>query len=68
MISFTDNGNGIADKDLAKIFEPFFSTKKGTGSGLGLWICYNIITEHGGRIGVKSKLNVGTTIQITLPF
>lgn len=68
LISFTDNGNGIADKDLAKIFEPFFSTKKGTGSGLGLWICYNIITEHGGRIGVKSKLNVGTTIQITLPF
>ena len=66
LISFTDNGYGIPDKDLPKIFEPFFSTKKGTGSGLGLWICYNIITEHAGRIDIKSKLNVGTTIQITL--
>ena len=68
LISFTDNGYGIPDKDLPKIFEPFFSTKKGTGSGLGLWICYNIITEHAGRIDIKSKLNVGTTIQITLPL
>ncbi|WKZ18190.1 MAG: PAS domain S-box protein [Candidatus Jettenia sp. CY-1] len=68
LIRFTDNGYGIPDKDLPKIFEPFFSTKKGTGSGLGLWICYNIITEHAGRIDVKSKLNMGTTIQITLPL
>ncbi len=68
LIKFTDNGCGIPDKDLPKIFEPFFSTKRGTGSGLGLWICYNIITEHAGRIDVKSKLNAGTTIQITLPL
>lgn len=68
LIRFTDNGCGIPDKDLPKIFEPFFSTKKGTGSGLGLWICYNIITEHAGRVDVKSKLNVGTTIQIMLPL
>lgn len=68
LIRFTDNDSGIPDKDLPKIFEPFFSTKKGTGSGLGLWICYNIITEHAGRINVKSKHNVGTTIQITLPL
>lgn len=67
-INFTDNGYGIPDQDVPKIFEPFFSTKKGTGSGLGLWICYNIITEHGGRIDVKTKHNVGTTIQITLPL
>lgn len=68
LITFTDNGCGIPDKDLLKVFEPFFSTKKGTGSGLGLWICYNIVTEHAGRIDVKSKLNTGTTIQITLPL
>ncbi|KHE92253.1 MAG: PAS domain S-box protein [Candidatus Scalindua rubra] len=67
-IGFTDNGCGIPEKNLTNIFEPFFSTKKGTGTGLGLWICYNIVTEHSGRISVRSKLNVGTTFNITLPF
>ncbi|GAX59154.1 signal transduction histidine kinase [Candidatus Scalindua japonica] len=68
LIEFTDNGCGIPEKDLTNIFEPFFSTKKGVGTGLGLWICYNIITEHSGRISVRSKLNVKTTFQISLPY
>ena len=67
-IEFTDSGCGIPEKDLTNIFEPFFSTKKGTGTGLGLWICYNIIAEHSGRISVRSKLNAGTTFQILLPL
>ncbi|MCF6152173.1 putative histidine kinase [Candidatus Kuenenia stuttgartiensis] len=67
-IEFADNGCGIREKDLPNIFEPFFSTKKGTGTGLGLWICYNIITEHAGKIGIKSTLNEGTTFQILLPI
>ncbi|MDR4504867.1 MAG: PAS domain S-box protein [Candidatus Scalindua sp.] len=67
-IEFTDNGCGIPEKDLTNIFEPFFSTKKGTGTGLGLWICYNIIAEHSGRISVRSRLNAGSTFQILLPL
>ncbi|OHB68930.1 MAG: hypothetical protein A2W17_06120 [Planctomycetes bacterium RBG_16_41_13] len=67
-IEFADNGCGIREKDLPNIFEPFFSTKKGTGAGLGLWICYNIIAEHAGKISVKSTLNAGTTFQIQLPI
>ncbi|OHB87269.1 MAG: hypothetical protein A3D13_08505 [Planctomycetes bacterium RIFCSPHIGHO2_02_FULL_40_12] len=67
-IEFTDNGCGIPEKDLTNIFEPFFSTKKGTGTGLGLWICYNIIIGHAGKINVKSSLDLGTTFQIILPL
>lgn len=67
-IEFTDSGCGIPEKDLSNIFEPFFSTKKGTGTGLGLWICYNIIAGHAGKINVKSSLDVGTTFQIILPL
>jgi len=67
-IEFTDNGCGIPEKDLTNIFEPFFSTKRGTGTGLGLWICYNIIAGHAGKINVKSSLDLGTTFQIILPL
>ncbi len=68
LIEFADNGCGIPEKDLTNIFEPFFSTKKGTGTGLGLWICYNIIIGHAGKINVKSNLDVGTTFQVILPL
>ncbi len=67
-IEFADNGCGIPQKDVTNIFEPFFSTKKGTGTGLGLWICYNIIAEHSGKISVRSKLNKGAAFQILLPL
>lgn len=63
-----DEGHGIARSDLARIFEPFYTTKPpGRGTGLGLSICYSIIAEHGGRIEVDSALGAGSTFRILLP-
>lgn len=66
-INITDNGKGIPAENLSKLFEPFFTSKRG-GSGLGLTATYNIITKHDGSIKVKSKENVGTSFIITLPI
>ena len=64
----SDTGVGIAPENIAKIFEPFFTTKEvGRGTGLGLAVCYGILTEHGGSLDVQSTLGVGTTFTITLP-
>lgn len=69
VLEVQDTGVGIAPEDLSKIFEPFFTTKEiGKGTGLGLAVCYGIITEHGGRLSVRSNLNVGTTFSIYLPI
>jgi two-component system NtrC family sensor kinase len=60
-----DTGRGIPEEILDKIFDPFFTTKPiGEGTGLGLAISYKIVEEHGGRIGVESKLGKGTTFII----
>jgi two-component system cell cycle sensor histidine kinase/response regulator CckA len=70
-IEFSDNGIGIPDKNLQKIFEPFFSTKKTddskSGTGLGLSVVYSIIQRHGGKIEVSSEIGKGTTFTIRLP-
>ncbi len=67
-IQIADTGIGIPLEDMPKIFEPFFTTKEvGKGTGLGLAVCYGIITDHGGRVGVRSKVNRGTTFTIYLP-
>lgn len=65
-ISFKDEGTGIEEEDLSKIFDPFF-TKKDMGTGLGLSIAYKIIEEHQGRIIVKSEKGEGTLFKIELP-
>jgi PAS domain S-box-containing protein len=65
-ISITDEGNGIPDEYLNKIFDPYFTTKQ-KGSGLGLAVCYSIIKNHRGHIKVESTLGVGTTFHIYLP-
>ena len=68
-IQFSDNGHGIPEKDLNRIFEPFFSTKTGKGgTGLGLSITYNLIQELGGEINVQSAPDEGTTLRVTLPI
>jgi two-component system NtrC family sensor kinase len=68
MISFTDDGPGIAPENLGRIFDPFFTTKEaGQGTGLGLSICHGIVTEHGGQIYARSQLGKGTTIVVQLP-
>ncbi len=67
-IEVSDTGVGISAEDMSKIFEPFFTTKEvGKGTGLGLAVCYGIITDHGGRVSVRSNLGNGTTFTIFLP-
>jgi len=64
-----DNGKGIPDNILSKIFDPFFSTKKvGEGTGVGLSIVYKIIQQHGGNIEVTSELGKGTKFIVSLPI
>ena len=65
-IVFEDTGVGIPEENLDKIFNPFFSTRS-DGTGLGLSITKNILEQHGAKVNVKSKVNVGTTFTITLP-
>lgn len=66
-IEITDYGPGIPQKDLKKIFVPFYTTKKG-GTGLGLSIAQKIIEAHNGKIEVSSKAGKGTTFRILLPL
>ena len=68
VVEVSDTGVGIPPENLAKIFEPFFTTKEiGRGTGLGLAVCYGILTEHGGTLDVQSTVGTGTTFTITLP-
>jgi len=67
-ITVSDNGNGIPQKILDKIFQPFFTTKPtGQGTGLGLSLSYDIIKVHGGEIKVESKDGEGSEFIIQLP-
>jgi PAS domain S-box-containing protein len=66
VLAVADNGTGIPEDDLDKIFEPLF-TSKIKGTGLGLSIVSNNITRHGGTLGVETRKNLGTTFTIRLP-
>jgi two-component system NtrC family sensor kinase len=67
-ISVSDNGNGIPQKALDKIFQPFFTTKPtGQGTGLGLSLSYDIIKAHGGEIKVETKEGEGSVFIIQIP-
>jgi two-component system sporulation sensor kinase A len=68
MIKISDTGKGIAREELSKIFEPFYSTKKKMGTGLGLSVVHGAIESHGGKIEVASEVNQGTTFTIYLPI
>ncbi|MFH0959272.1 MAG: ATP-binding protein [Pseudomonadota bacterium] len=65
-IRFSDNGRGIKEADLNKIFTPFFTTSQ-MGTGLGLAVVHNIVSAHDGEISVSSKEGEGATIEIILP-
>jgi len=68
VIEVKDSGPGISEENMARIFEPFFSTKKtGKGTGLGLSLCLGIIEQHGGRIEVQSELGKGSAFHVFLP-
>ncbi|MBC8018630.1 MAG: PAS domain S-box protein [Verrucomicrobia bacterium] len=65
-LSFTDQGCGISDGDLKRIFDPYFTTKS-SGNGLGLASVHSIVNRHGGHIGVSSVTGKGSTFSIHLP-
>lgn len=68
-IEIKDSGSGIQKENLAKIFDPGFTTKgRGVGTGLGLSICYQIIQDHRGDIKVESEVGQGSTFTIILPM
>ena len=67
-VAILDTGSGISEKNLEKLFTPFFTTKNSEGSGLGLMTSHHIVDEHRGTIDVKSKLGKGTTFTIKLPL
>ena len=67
-IVVTDNGIGISQKILDKIFQPFFTTKPtGQGTGLGLSLAYDIVKAHGGELKVKTRDLEGSEFSISLP-
>ncbi len=67
-ITVADNGSGIPRKNLRQIFEPFYTTKKDTGTGLGLWVSRGIVQKHGGSIRVRSRTDGRTTGTVFLIF
>ncbi len=69
LISLLDTGKGIKEENIHNIFDPFYTTKDSSkNTGLGLFVVYGIIKEHGGTIEVKSKLGEGTDFLIKLPI
>lgn len=68
MVEIRDTGAGIAPDLQARVFEPFFTTKPaGIGTGLGLFISRQTITDHGGRVEIESEVNKGTAFRVFLP-
>jgi PAS domain S-box-containing protein len=67
-LTVSDDGVGIPRQHIEKIFEPFFSTKENTGTGLGLWVTQQLVRKHGGKIRVRSKPGVGSVFQVYLPM
>ena len=68
LVVFADDGPGISQEIVDKIYDPFFTTKRpGGGSGLGLTICLGVIKDHGGRIEVQTPEGTGATFKIMLP-
>lgn len=69
VLFFKDNGSGISEENLKKVFNPFFTTKNiGEGAGLGLAISYGIIKKHNGNILVQSQVGKGTTFKLVIPI
>ena len=67
-IEFKDNGPGMSDEVLEKIFQPFFTTKDpNSGTGLGMSLSYDIMRQHGGDIRIETKLGEGSTLTLVLP-
>jgi len=69
VVEIADDGTGIDSEDVNQVFDPFFTTKPtGKGTGLGLAVCYGIVTAHGGRIEKKNNVPTGTIFTVSLPI
>lgn len=69
IVEISDTGGGIRPENINRIFDPFFTTKEpGEGTGLGLSISHTIIKQHKGNLNVKSEINKGTTLTVSLPL
>jgi two-component system cell cycle sensor histidine kinase/response regulator CckA len=68
LLEVADTGGGIDEENLARVFEPLFTTRGSKASGLGLSVCYGIVKQAGGDIDVESAVGVGTTVRIALPL
>ena len=69
LVDITDNGPGIPEDRQRKVFDPFYTTKdSGKGTGLGLWVSYDIVEKMGGTIRLKSQVGVGTTFTVAIPI
>ena len=66
-VSVADTGPGIPAEDLDLVFDPFFTTRE-EGTGLGLAVCYGIVSRHKGQIDIESRPGAGTTVHVRLPF
>jgi nitrogen-specific signal transduction histidine kinase/CheY-like chemotaxis protein len=67
-VEVADNGSGLKDEDLNRVFDPFFTTREtGQGTGLGLSVCYGIVREHGGHITARNAATGGAVFTIELP-
>lgn len=68
LVEVVDNGNGLKEEDLTRVFDPFFTTREvGKGAGLGLSVCYGIVREHGGQITARNRSTGGAVFTIELP-
>jgi len=73
VLTVADSGSGMSHETLVRIFEPFFSTKGNTGTGLGLWVSLEIVEKHGGTLRVRSRTgspgrSSGTVFRFFLPL
>jgi signal transduction histidine kinase/ActR/RegA family two-component response regulator len=68
LVEIADNGSGLKEEDLLRVFDPFFTTREvGQGTGLGLSVCYGVVREHGGQITARNRDSGGAVFTIELP-
>jgi signal transduction histidine kinase/CheY-like chemotaxis protein len=68
VVDVADNGSGLKEEDLTRVFDPFFTTREvGKGTGLGLSVCYGIVREHGGHISARNRASGGAVFTVELP-